>query len=182
MRTATSASATWRAPASASLNTATDRIPRARSVRITLTAISPRLATSTVLKVVTSSHPEYAVGDRLQRCLAHNAKRQPEHGPGVRGVDHTVIPQPRCREERVALILVLRADGRFERLLLVGRHLSPHGGQHRRGLFTAHHRGARVGPHQEEAGATRPAPQRIVARTVGPADHDRELRHPGARD
>src|ERR1700761_8714240 len=111
MRTATSASATWRAPASASLNTATDRIPMTRSVRITRTAISPRLATRTVSKVLevlevskvfevlrllgTPPHPEYAVGDRLERRLAHDAKGQPEHGSGVRGVDHTVIPQPR---------------------------------------------------------------------------------------
>ncbi len=52
MRTATSASATWRAPASASLNTATERIPMARNVRITRTAISPRLATRTVSKTL----------------------------------------------------------------------------------------------------------------------------------
>ena len=51
MRTATSASATCRAPASASLNTATERIPIARNVRMTRTAISPRLATRTVSKI-----------------------------------------------------------------------------------------------------------------------------------
>jgi len=43
-----------RAPASASLNTATLRTPSARSVRITRTAISPRLAISTVSNTAAS--------------------------------------------------------------------------------------------------------------------------------
>jgi hypothetical protein len=48
IRTAVSASRTCRAPASASLYTATERMPRERRVRMTRQAISPRLATSTV--------------------------------------------------------------------------------------------------------------------------------------
>src|ERR1700710_2125781 len=48
MGTATSASRVCSAPASASLCTATERMPRVRSVRMTRTAISPRLATRTV--------------------------------------------------------------------------------------------------------------------------------------
>ncbi|SHX12403.1 Uncharacterised protein [Mycobacteroides abscessus subsp. abscessus] len=72
MFTATSASSTCRAPASASLNTATERIPMARNVRMTRTAISPRLATRTVSKVFFISHPEHAVGHRLERSLRDN--------------------------------------------------------------------------------------------------------------
>src|SRR3712207_3470680 len=59
MGTATSASRTCRAPASASLYTATERMPIARSVRMTRTAISPRLATRTVSN--TAQHPRPGV-------------------------------------------------------------------------------------------------------------------------
>src|SRR3954453_22111804 len=48
MGTATSASRVCSAPASASLCTATERMPSVRRVRMTRTAISPRLATRTV--------------------------------------------------------------------------------------------------------------------------------------
>src|SRR3954469_10479039 len=48
MGTATSASRVGSAPASASLCTATERMPSVRRVRMTRTAISPRLATRTV--------------------------------------------------------------------------------------------------------------------------------------
>src|SRR3954453_8251675 len=127
-----SASATWRASASASLNTATERIPIWRSVRITRTAISPRLATRTVEKF-TTSHPEHAVGDRFDRRLAHHRKRQSENGSGVGGVDDAVVPQPSGRIVRVALAFVLLADRGLEVLLLLGRHLAADGGQHQSG-------------------------------------------------
>src|SRR5690606_17593075 len=107
MCTAASASATCRACASASLNTATERMPIRRRVLITRTAISPRLATSTVSKVpvpgvvpvvgagvMVWSHPEHAVGDRLQRGLADDREGEPDNGSGVGRVDHPVVPQP----------------------------------------------------------------------------------------
>src|SRR5678816_282311 len=47
MRYASSAMSTWRAARSGSLNTAIDVMSSSRSVRITRTAISPRLAMST---------------------------------------------------------------------------------------------------------------------------------------
>src|SRR3954466_9686210 len=132
MRTATSASATWRAPASASLNTATERIPMARNVRMTRTAISPRLATRTVSKVweVISSHPEDAVGHGLQRSLCNDRKCQADHRSGVGGIDDAVVPQPCRGVVRVALVLVLLADGRLERLFLLGGHVATDGCQH----------------------------------------------------
>src|ERR1700719_682606 len=103
MPTATSASATWRASASASLNTATERIPMVRNVRITRTAISPRLAIRTVWKRI-SSHPEHAIGDGLERGLPDDRKRQPQHGSGIGGIDHPVVPEPGGGGGRGALI------------------------------------------------------------------------------
>src|ERR1700712_2426046 len=98
MGTATSASRVCSAPASASLYTATDRMPIARSVRITRTAISPRLATSTVenpAEVIGRSHPEDAEGRVGQRGVGGDGQGQAEHGAGVGRVDHAVVPEPR---------------------------------------------------------------------------------------
>src|SRR5262249_50203467 len=97
---------------------------------MTRTAISPRLATRTLSKV-TASHPEHAVGDGLERRLPDDRKRQPEHGSGVGGVDHPVIPEPGSGVVGIALMLVLRADGRLEFLFLLRGHLAADGGKHR---------------------------------------------------
>src|SRR5690606_21587894 len=113
-----------------------------RSVRMIRTAISPRLATSTaggspvrqagacprgpVVVIVNlssdtvGSHPEDAVAHGLQRCAAGGRQAQAEHGAGVRGVDHAVVPQPGGGVVGFALLLVLLADGRLEALLLLG--------------------------------------------------------------
>src|SRR5690349_4350357 len=98
-------------------------MPIARRVRITRTAISPRLATSTVSNIlrVIASHPEDAVGHRLERRVRGDRERKSHHGSGVRRVDDAVVPQPRGRVVGVALMFVLLADGRLERLLLVSR-------------------------------------------------------------
>src|SRR5262245_38902985 len=120
MHTATSASATCRAPASAALNTATERMPIARSVRMTRTAISPRLAIKTVSKFVMSSHPEHAVGNGLDRGLADDRKGQSQNGSGVGRVDDPVVPEPGRGVVGVALALVLRTDRRLELLFLLG--------------------------------------------------------------
>src|SRR3954471_21859944 len=174
MPTATSASATWRAPASASLNTATERIPIARSVWMTLTAISPRLATRTVWKIITS-HPEHAVGNRLERRLPDDRKRQPQNGSGVGRIDHPVVPQPRRRVVGIALIFVLLTDGRLELFFLLGGQLAAHRRQHRRGLLAAHHRDARIRPHPQKPWRIRPSTHRIVACAVRAADDDGQL-------
>src|ERR1700749_1038678 len=102
MWTAMSASRTCRAGASGAEDTATERMPILRSVPITRTAISPRLAIRTVsnmraLTFVTSSHPEDAVADVLERGIGRGREGQAEHGPGVARVDHAVVPQPRGR-------------------------------------------------------------------------------------
>src|SRR5690348_5828759 len=94
-------------------------MPSRRRVRITRTAISPRLATKTVSNI--SSHPEDAVGDRSQRGMRAYRKSKADTRSGVNRVDDAVVPQPRRRIVGVALVLVLGPDGRLERLLLVGR-------------------------------------------------------------
>src|SRR3984893_12390446 len=150
MPTATSASLTWRALASASLNTATERIPMVRSVRMTRTAISPRLAIRTVSKRI-SSHPEHAIGNRLERRLRDDQKGQSQNGSGIGRIDHPVVPEPGGLIVRVALIFILLTNRRLELFFLFGTHLAADGGQHRGRLLAAHHRDPRVGPHPQEA-------------------------------
>src|SRR4051794_37847787 len=94
----------------------------ARSVRITRTAISPRLATRTVSNI-RHSHPEDAVAELAQRRVGARRQGQPEHGAGRGGVDHAVVPEPGGGVVGMALVLVLLADRRLERLLLLGRPL-----------------------------------------------------------
>src|SRR3954471_18939392 len=102
----------------------------ARNARMTRTAISPRLATRTVLNipslrspkvskilvVVIPSHPEDAVGDRFQWRLGDHRERQSNNGSGVGRIDHAVVPQPCGGVVRVALVLVLLADRGLEGL------------------------------------------------------------------
>src|SRR4051794_30427273 len=139
-------------------------MPIVRSVRITRTAISPRLATSTVSNIRSSpgtygagspeSHPEDSVAELAQRRVGTRRQGQPERGAGLRGVDHAVVPQAGGGVVRVALVLVLITDRRLERLLVLGRPLLPaglqpvaaHRRQHAGRLLAAHHRDARVGP------------------------------------
>ena len=85
--------------------------------------------------------------------------REAEHAARVGGVDDAVVPQPRGGEVRVALALVLRADRRLERLLVLGApgaalgldRVAPDRREHARRLLAAHHRDARVRPHPQEA-------------------------------
>src|SRR6195952_2527890 len=184
MGTATSASRVCSAPASASLYTATERMPISRRVRITRTAISPRFATSTVSNIVSTphrgslrkttrtcwrkspwrrSHPEDAVADVLEGRVGARGQGQAEHGAGLRGVDHAVVPEPRRGVVGVALELVLVADRRLERLLVGGRPVltaglqpvAPDLGQHTGRLLAAHDRDPRVGPGEQEPGRVR---------------------------
>src|SRR4051795_10374020 len=108
-------------------------MPIVRSVRITRTAISPRLATSTVSNIRSSpgtsgaespeSHPEDAVSELAQRRVGARREGEPQHGAGLRGIDHAVVPEAGGGVVRVSLVLVLLADRRLERLLLLRRPL-----------------------------------------------------------
>ena len=203
MGTATSASRVCSAPASASLCTATERMPISRSVRITRTAISPRLATRTVSNIAAHLSPipalmamsaGFTCGRRHSRPPPTGRSRTPkgeaEHGAGLRGVDHAVVPQAGGGVVGVALRLVLVADRGLERLFVLGGPLLAAGleavaadrRQHRRGLLAAHHRDARVRPREQEAGRVRAAAHRVVAGAERAADDDGQLRHPRAGD
>src|SRR4051812_33291339 len=151
-------------------------MPIARSVRITRTAISPRLATSTVSNTISAllgafarksswvpssrSHPEDAVAELAQRRVGARRQGQPQHGAGLRGVDHAVVPQAGGGVVGVALVLVLLPDRHLERLLVLGRPflaarlepVAPDLGEHAGRLLTAHDRDAGVGPGEEEPG------------------------------
>src|SRR6188472_2913440 len=110
-------------------------MPRARRVRITRQAISPRLATRTVLNrgccrvaegtagketVIAGSHPEQAEGGLRQRGAGDDVERQSQDGAGVRGVDHAVVPEAGGGVVGAALVLVLGLDGGLERFLVRG--------------------------------------------------------------
>src|SRR3954470_16129503 len=135
----------------------------ARSVRITRTAISPRLATSTVSNI-RSSHPEDAVAELAQRRVGARGEGEPEHGAGLRWIDHAVVPEAGGGVVGMALLLVLLADRRLERLFLLGRPVlaagletvAAHGGQHAGRLLATHHRDAGIGPGEEEPGRVGP--------------------------
>src|ERR1700760_2929027 len=97
----------------------------ALSVRITRTAISPRLATRTVSKPI-ALHPEDAVGDRFDGHVRHNRKGKTDNCSGIGGIDYAAVPEPGRRVVRIALLFVLCADRGFEGLLLLGGPLPPH--------------------------------------------------------
>src|SRR4051812_38120549 len=123
-------------------------MPISRSVRITRTAISPRLATNTVSNMSWPLHPEDAVADVLQGGVGAGRERQAEDRAGVLGVDHAVVPEPGGGVVRVTLGLVLLADRGLERLFVLGRPFLAAGldpvaadrREHRRRLLAAHHR------------------------------------------
>src|SRR4051794_41898920 len=98
----------------------------ARRVRFTRTAISPRLATRTVSNI-RSSHPEDAVAELAQRRVGARGEGEPEHGAGLRGIDHTVVPEAGGGVVRGALVLLLLAAQRPGRLFLLRPPLPPAG-------------------------------------------------------
>src|SRR3954468_15748427 len=139
-------------------------MPISRSVRITRTAISPRLATSTVSNMSWPLHPEDAVADVFHGSVGTGGERQAEDGARLRRVDHAVVPEPGRGVVRMTLRLVLVADRLPERLLVLGRPLlaacleavAADGRQHAGRLLAAHDRDAGVGPGEEEPGRIRP--------------------------
>src|SRR3977135_2329888 len=188
MCAASSASRTWRAPASASENTAMVRSPRRRAVRKMRQAISPRLATRTWLLTapsVPAFPPQPAKVRRLLRRVAHRRERQPQYAPRFDGIDHAIVPQPRRRIIGMSLALVLLANRLLERLLVRRRPVltrAPQlvtldGREHAGGLLTAHDRNARVRPLKQEPGRIRAAAHGVVPGAVTAADDHGKLRH-----
>src|ERR1041384_4945557 len=162
----------------------------ARTVRMTRTAISPRLAIKMLSNTedllaesridTAHSHPEDAVADRLQRGVGGGGQGQAEHLAGVGGVDHAVVPEACGRVVRVALVLVLVADRRLERLFVFHGPLlatalelvAPEGGAHAPGRLAAHHGDPRVRPHPQDPRRIRAPAHRVVARAERAADDD----------
>src|SRR5882757_1408830 len=121
MSKASSASATCMAWRSASENTATVRSPMRLAVRMIRHAISPRLAIRSLSKrrVRDTSHPEDAEARRLGcRRIQRSRERKAQHGARIGRIDDAVVPNPRARVVRMALLFVLRADRRLEGLVV----------------------------------------------------------------
>src|SRR5262249_62432369 len=118
------------------------RIPSRRAVRNMRHAISPRLATRRLRITCPALHAEHAEAPGLERRVARRCQRQREYAPGITGVYHPVVPEPRRRIIRMALALVLLADRVLEGLLFGSRPLAPaalqllalYGREHTRGL------------------------------------------------
>src|ERR1700758_5446425 len=77
-----------------------------------------------VASFIAASHPEDAEFRRQDRRVQRRRERQAEYAARLRGIDHAVVPQSRGRVVGVTLRLVLRADGRLERLLFLRAPLS----------------------------------------------------------
>src|SRR4051812_30377975 len=185
-------------------------MPRAFADRITRSAISPRLATSSVeigfetgFETLTSfapqptslvrsppSHPEDAVGGLGDRRVRGGGEAEAEDATGLGGGGDPVVPEPGGGVVRRALSLVLLEDRRLDRGLLVGAPLvttcldavASHRCQHGRRLLAAHDGDAGVRPHPQEARVVRAAAHAVVAGAEGPADDHGELRDAGGRD
>src|ERR1700722_12350896 len=132
-------------------------MPIRRSVLMIRTAISPRLAISTVSNTrAPFLHPENAVGHRRKRRPAAGGQGQAERGAGLHRVDDAVVPEPGGGVVRVSLLFVLGPDRGLERLFVllapvVTELVPPDRGQHRRGLLAAHDRYPRARPDPQEA-------------------------------
>ena len=187
MRTASSASRTWRAWASASEYTAIVRTPRRRARAEDAAGDLAAIGDQQALE-----HGASYMRNTPKR-VASSARCAPPQGPAparvvCRRIDDAVVPQPGRRVVRVALAFVLRADGPLKasssapsssrRALEL---LALDGGEHARRLLPAHDGDARVRPLEQEAWRVRAAAHGVVAGAVAAADDDGELRHRSRR-
>src|SRR5580700_4113456 len=159
-------------------------MPSRSRVRMIRTAISPRLAIRTLLKLFAgtgASHPEDAVAGRLERGVGGRGQREPEDPAGAGRVDDPVVPQPGGRVVRVALVLVLLADVGLVTADAT-TDATTDGGQHARGLVAAHDGDAGVRPHPQKSWRVGAAAHRVIARAERAADDHRELRDSRAGD
>src|SRR3989442_642130 len=100
-------------------------MPRRRRGRTAPTAISPRLATSTVSNIAGSAlpvllHAEDAVTRLGQGHVGARGEGEAEDRARLQRVDHAVVPEPCGGVVGVALRLVLAADRGPELRLLLG--------------------------------------------------------------
>src|SRR5690242_7981533 len=145
-------------------------VPRAARFRVAVFRV-------VFLAVGMTLHPENAEARGLDRPVEGSRNREPEHAARVGGVDDAVVPQACARVIGMALALVLRADRRLERLLvLVGPgaasgldRVPANRRQHRGGLLAAHDGDARIGPHPQEARPEGAAAHPVIAGAVAAA-------------
>src|ERR1700739_156391 len=175
------------------------------AVRITRTAISPRLATnrgrngrycpvpafrsSPVIAASSctsdrrhvlrsSSHPEQAETRGLDRRVGRRRKAKAQHQPGIGRIDPPVVPKAGGGVIRAALALVLRADRRAKLFLLLSRPPFPLGFDIVAPNLAQNHR--RLLPAHDRYARVRPHPEE--ARAVGAAAHSVIAGSVGAAD
>src|SRR5205814_3061930 len=124
---------------------------------------------------VGASHPEYTEPRRFGFwCAQPRAQGLAKHGARIDRIDDAVVPQARSCIKRIALSVVLGADRRLERLFILAAPFAALGldrflaqqRQHGCGLFAAHYRDTRIGPHEEETRPIGAACHAVVAGTM----------------
>src|SRR5260221_1332972 len=189
-RMASSASIERKASVSSAMRASSKALWRSARFRVMRPTGPWRSTASDSLTLLLLLHSEDAEARLLFGRVAGGGERKREHAARVGGIDDAVVPEPRRRIVRMALALVLLADGIPEGFLFGRRPLAAlrldavaaHGGEHARGLLAAHHRDARVGPGPEEARIEGAPAHAVVARAERAADDHGELRHLRARD
>src|SRR4029078_6695000 len=102
-----------------------------------------------------SSHPEYAEAGGRNRRVTDDGEAAPEHIARGGGRDHAVVPQPRAGVigmplRRILLAYLIGARLLFFRLALILSRVVLDAQENLSCLFAAHHRDARIRPHEEE--------------------------------
>src|SRR5512132_4561211 len=87
------------------------------SGRWRVTVATPSGGMSIVSLLIVTSHPEHPEGRLLHRRVQCGGEPEAEHHARVDRIDDAVVPQAGAGVVGMSLRLVLRADGRLERLL-----------------------------------------------------------------
>ena len=130
-------------------------------------------------------HAEHAETGIRDGGIQAGRQGQRQDVTGLRGIDHTVVPQAAGSVIGVALPLVLFADRCLEggfvfRAPVISQLVALDGGQHAGGLFAPHDRNTAVGPHPQKARIEGAAAHAVVAGPEAAADQDGELGYLGA--
>src|SRR5690242_6828416 len=146
--------------------------------RFSVTRATPPAFSTRTFITFGSLHPKYAEARLLDRRVERGRDRQAEQAPARGGIDHAVVPEAGARVIRMALVLVLVADGFLECFFGVRRfEIALHGRKHGGRLLAAHDGDAGVRPHPEQARRVGAAAHAVVAGAEGAADDHGEFRH-----
>src|SRR5690606_20876736 len=162
-----------------------------RSALLSATQATPRESIVVVTVLMAGPlgplHAKHAEAGLVDFPVEAGGQRQPEHVPGIRGVDHAVIPEPGRGVVGVALPFVFAGDGVADSRLRLGIKgfalffqlilfdLYQDAGR----LLAPHYRDPGVGPHKQKAGIIGPAAHAVVAGAKRAADDYRQLGHLG---